>query len=400
MKLKPKRITNYIYLFLLLALSGNPFFSIGEDHAQYIFAVFVLLIALKHYIYFNTNKSKLFFRYILIFSGIFFLQGIVLGFVSISGAIGFLLKITLGFIIIVRLGATFKNNYFNVLFVLSAISIVGYLYNLLLGDIPALYYRENTNIYSDNSLRSVIIFNQLADGFRNSGMFWEPGAFACYINLTFLFYLGRLRALLKTNKFKVLIILIALITTYSTTGYFVFFLIIITTIFTEFSRKYKFITIPIAALFVIGGFMLYQNLEFLNDKINRQYEITKSLEGDFSNTRFGSLVFDWHYIKKHPLVGNGIHSSTRYADHPWLQEGALGHGNGFSNFLASMGVISLFLYSFFILKYNTNHPWIFLIAIFALMQGEQLMNYPLFLSLPFIFIYEKYYRSPAYLSQS
>lgn len=394
MKIKLKKVQNYIYIFFLLALSGNPFFSLGEENSQYIFAGVVLLMVIKHQSYFKIKKSKLFFGYILVFSGIFFLQSVVLGFISLPGAIGFLLKITLGYIIIRFLGEQFKITYFKVLYFISLISLVGYMWNFFGSDIP--------NLLNDTSrLKSVVFFTQNADGLRNSGMFWEPGAFACYICLGFLLCLGKIRKLLRTQKFKAIIILLALITTYSTTGYFVLFFIGLMTILLEFHSKYRILVIPVAGFFMVATFAIYENLEFLKDKVDAQFERTVNKDAnDFSPDRFGAFLFDMHYIKKHPLIGNGLHQSTRFADHPWLMDEKLGHGNGFSNFLATMGFLSLLLYSFYIVKYNKQHPWIFLIAIFALLQGEQLMNYPLFLSLPFIFIYENYYRRITNLPQS
>ncbi len=392
-KFKPKKAKNYIYLFLLLALSGNPFFSIGEDNTQYIFSGFVLLLALKHQTYFNIKKAHLFFVFILFFSSIFFFQKVVLGFVSFPGAIGFLLKITFGYIVIRFLGERFKPTYFKVIYFISFISLIGYLWNFLGFEIP--------NLLSDSSkLRSIVFFTQNGDGLRNSGMFWEPGAFACYICLGLLLYLGNVRELLQTQRFKVIIILLALITTYSTTGYIVMFIIGLATVFLEYSKKYGILALPLIISFLAIAYFTYENSEFLKDKIDHQLEYTANKdENDFSPDRLGAFLFDLHYIEKHPLVGNGMHQSTRFADHPWLHGEKLGHGNGFSNFLATMGVLSLLFYSFYIIKYNSQHPWIFLIAIFALMQGEQLLNYPLFLSLPFIFIYENYYCRPHHLSQ-
>jgi hypothetical protein len=399
-KFKPKTAKNYIYLFLLLALSGNPFFSIGEGSTQYIFSGFVLLLVIKHNTYFNIKKEQFFFGYILFFTLIFFFQKVVLGFVSIPGAIGFLLKITFGYIVIRFLGEHFKITYFKVVYFISFISLIGYLWNLLGFDIPALYSQKNTALYSDNSLKSLILFNQKAAGLRNSGMFWEPGAFACYICLGFLLYLGEIRELLQTQLFKVFIILLALITTYSTTGYLVLFIIGLTTIFLEYSKKYGIFALPIVILFSTIAYFTYENTEFLKEKIDHQIENSANRDTyEFSPDRFGAFLFDMHYIQKHPFVGNGMHQSTRYVDHPWLHDEKLGHGNGFSNFLATMGVLSILFYSLCIIKYNSHNSWIFLIAIFALMQGEQLMNFPLFLSLPFIFIYENYFSRSSYLSQ-
>lgn len=393
MKFKPKKVQSYVYIFLLFALSGNPFFSFGEGKSQYIFSGFVLLMAIKHHTYFNIKRAKLFFVYMLFFTIIFFFQKVVLGFVSIPGAIGFLLKITIGYIVVRFVGVRFKITYFKVLYFISFISLIGYLLNLLEFEIP--------NLLSDSSkLKSIVIFTQNGDGLRNSGMFWEPGAFACYICLGLLFYLGNIRELVQNQRFKVIIILLALITTYSTTGYLVLFVFGLATIFLEYSKKYRILTLPIIIGFLSIAYFTYENSEFLKDKIAHQLENNATNDAnDFSPDRFGAFLFDLHYIEKHPLVGNGIHQSTRFADHPWLQDVKLGHGNGFSNFLSTMGILSLLVFSFYILKFNNKHPWIFLVAIFTLMQGEQLMNFPLFLSLPFIFIYENYYSRPPYLSQ-
>ena len=150
---------------------------------------------------------------------------------------------------------------------------------------------------------------------------------------------------------------------------------------------------PILGSFAILGYITYESTDFLKDKIDHQFQnATDREEGEFGPDRLSALFFDIHYISKHPLIGNGFHSQTRYADHPELQKEDLGHGNGFSDFLASMGILSLLFYSFFLIKYNKTNPVVFLFAILILLQGEPLLNYPLFLSLPFIFIYDIYNR--------
>ena len=89
--------------------------------------------------------------------------------------------------------------------------------------------------------------------------------------------------------------------------------------------------------------MTYVEVDFLGDKVSRQLENAQFLE-DFSPDRFGALLFDLHYIEKSPWFGNGFHESTRYADHPHLQGEALGHGNGLSNFVATLGTVGLAAY--------------------------------------------------------
>jgi hypothetical protein len=269
------------------------------------------------------------------------------------------------------------------MYFICLVSLGGYLWNVLGFDIPNF-------LWYDGQLRSIVLFTQNQDGLRNSGMFWEPGAFAGYIILAFLFYLGNFKKLFEAHKFKILILLLALITTFSTTGYLVLFLVVITNVYFEYSKKLGMFILPLLALFSIVAFVIYNDSNFLRQKIENQYvESLDRDEGEFAPDRIGAFLFDMHYIEKHPIIGNGLHEETRYADHPWLMGEKLGHGNGFSNFLATMGVLSFLLFSYYILKYNKNHPWVFMICIIAVLQGEQFLDYPVFLSLPFIFIYHE-----------
>lgn len=385
-----KKITVYLYTFLLTAMSGNPLFSPVDDTAKYIFVVFVLLLAVRHHQFFDLNKGIVYYRFFAFFAFIFLFQKLVLGFVSVPSVIAFLARITLGYIIIRYVGHNFKYAFFQIIFAVSLVSLFGYAWNALGMDIPAVYVMERTAEWSDNSARNIILFNQHSEGQRNSGMFWEPGAFACYICLAFLFYLGNIRTLIKFHKWKVLIILAALITTYSTTGYIVLFLLGIATIYLEYKRKYGPFVLPILLTFGLLAYGIYENTDFLKEKMNQQATAASQRDkGEFAPDRMSALLFDLHYIGKHPFIGNGFHVSTRFADHPALQKEVLGHGNGFSDFLASMGVLSLLFYLYYIVRYNKGHPAIFIIGIIFLLQGEPLLNYPLFLSLPFVFIFDE-----------
>ena len=107
-------------------------------------------------------------------------------------------------------------------------------------------------------------------------MFWEPGAFACYINLVFLFYIGKIKPLLENNRLKVIIILLALLTTYSTTGYIVLFLIGLVTIYIEYSKKYGILVIPLFLVFSVIAIVTYENSEFLKEKIDNQFEVASN----------------------------------------------------------------------------------------------------------------------------
>ena len=148
--------------------------------------------------------------------------------------------------------------------------------------------------------------------------------------------------------------------------------------------KNKFVTYLVYLPIILTTlFYAYSNLDFMSSKIEEQTERSLEMQGDFSNTRIGSLLFDLHYIKKHPIVGNGLNERTRYADHPFLWGNSLGHGNAFSNYAAQMGVVALIVY-FVLLYYAFGNKLIVPIIVALLFQGEQLMNFPLFSALPFV----------------
>ena len=124
---------------------------------------------------------------------------------------------------------------------------------------------------------------------------------------------------------------------------------------------------------LIFGFFLIAysvyNIPFLREKINKQTEVAviSSDNSEFNGERLGALLFDLYYIKKHPLIGNGWHATTRYADHPLLMEkelnGTIGNGNGFSNVLASMGIPFLVIYLFMLYRtipFRKKHRFIFI----------------------------------------
>lgn len=132
----------------------------------------------------------------------------------------------------------------------------------------------------------------------------------------------------------------------------------------------------------------------MKDKIEYQYSIATSMdENDVDPGRFGALVMDIQYIKSQPLIGNGLHVKTRYRFHPFVK-GDIGHGNGMSNIMAIWGIpfFLLWLICSFIFFHRISHSFntavaaIFLVLL--LLQGEQFLNFPVFLSfffLPFLY---------------
>jgi hypothetical protein len=381
----------YFLVFILLFFSGNPlaFFLFGK----YSTLVGLLLSILNIKPNFNidkyfSNKLNSFLFIILI---IVLLQYLTLTSLSSLAFVNLVLKILMGGLILNYLKESFAYIFFRVISTLSLFSLIGFIFINQFGfNLPFIIVSQ--------SYKSYFLYGSLSGEafFRNCGMFWEPGAFSGILTLCLALNIKFLNYYWVNYKLQLISIFLALLTTQSTTGYIVGFFIFL---FNLINHKNIFRTLILFFTFLFISFYIYNKTNFLKTKLDNQFfRASNQSVGDFSNSRFGSIIFDWHYILKHPFSGNGFNFKTRYADHQFLFRGAtdnldvIGSGNGFSNFLASMGILFISLY--FFLLWNTSkflgNKFAFFICliVFLNLQGEQFFNYPLYLSLPFI-IFEK-----------
>lgn len=315
---------------------------------------------------------------------IFVSHQLQLGLISLPGSVFFLLKVFAGGLVISHFGRRFNGHLFQAVFYICAVSLVFYPVLLYVGPdaFPTLFGED----LAGPNHKSIVVFTVVTnlEWWRNAGMMWEPGAFQAIINLSILLMPAEL---LTTRRYRVRLIIVvaALLTTFSTTGYITFFLLA--------AFKLGRFKIPPAlkwsaiVLVVAVGTVTFTQADFLGEKIAGQIE-SSAENDDFAPDRFGALLFDFYYIEKHPVFGNGLIETTRYADHPYLWGVALGHGNGMSNFAASFGLFGLLGYFFAIVR-SRMHPVLgvrvfaaFIVAL--LVFGEPLLNYPLFLGLPFV----------------
>lgn len=359
-----------------MSVSRFPFLG---DLELYIIIISSIILLNELTIGFRSLlNSRKFLFWISLLILIFSIHQYNLGIISIPASINFILKILIAFYFSKLIGVNFKYRYFDVIYIFSSISILGYLLNVAGFNFGFEIGRHYSLIFYDSLIDP-------GDIIRNNGPFWEPGAFAGYIAISFLLFLEEPSYIFK-NKKKSLVVLTALITTFSTMGYLVVLLLIFL-LYTKKTNKFKLILL--LPFFIIGSFYL-TSLDFVGTKINEQYEeAVDSDENKILFSRFGSIVIDYYYFKKNPLTGNGLPMKTRFADHiDFFEEEDLGgFGNGFSNFIASFGI--LFVLIFFIsaannlYKLKINKIYFFLILTLILF-GEQFQNFPFFWILLFI----------------
>ena len=145
---------------------------------------------------------------------------------------------------------------------------------------------------------------------RNSGFMWEPGAFAFMLILAIFFRLSY-----NNYKFdkRIIVYIVAILTTFSTMGYIVTFLLIM---FFLSRKKSLLIYVYVIPLFISLAVYSINEFEFLGDKLIEYTEAgdeigrTSEVAGDrLRMTRFGIFTFALEESLKWPL-GFGIFETT------------------------------------------------------------------------------------------
>lgn len=369
------------YAFLLLCLSGNPFFP--EVFTDWIYLGFAAVLFFMHRGKMTADRLRLvdFKKWVIGFIVLFVAQFIYISPVSIPADINFLAKFFIAFIIPCILGAKFRYAYLRAITITAAVSLVFFTIFYMTGWNTGLQIGRNTSILIYNHVEGDLDY----DGtIRNSGMFWEPGAFQGYINLVPLMFINELRQLWKQERLSCIILLLALITTFSTTGYMVLMFII----GSAFIKETKNVVLKVFAGAAIVAGVIYSvtSLDFLGKKMQGQFEDAAMLEsGDVSWSRFGAAVVDSYEIARSPITGNGFMMDARY---PKLGDLMAGSGNGFTGAVNAFGIIVMFFYIFQLFKRASGKDLtdkaIYAIAIVLMLQGEFFLNYSMFWALLFI----------------
>jgi hypothetical protein len=217
---------------------------------------------------------------------------------------------------------------------------------------------------------------------------WEPGAYAGMLVMTTLLHLGMTK--IKYDKIF-FVLLLALLTTLSTTGYIALsFIALLILVNSSIKRKFIYIVIAIPLTIYI------YNLEFIKEKI--EYQLTRSIDehgessvkqGGMSTSRFASFLKDMEDIKKNYIIGVGISDETRYASDKF--DKTL-RSNGTSDWVVKFGFLGFFVllinyfYGFkkFFQLYECKGAGIVVLAVIVLSFSEAFLYLPFFLALQFI----------------
>ena len=149
---------------------------------------------------------------------------------------------------------------------------------------------------------------------RNSGCAWEPGLYSIMLSMAILFNIYHNNGIRLNKRFFIL--LIALITTFSTTGYII--AMIIFACYFMFSKKNRIVhKIIYIIIFGITFFFIYE-LPFMSNKIEQRGQVENFTTNSgamewyekediiYTPDRFEGIYLDYLNFLANPIIGYGI----------------------------------------------------------------------------------------------
>ncbi len=377
-----------VMMLLMFCISGNPAFTLTQPLGKVIYGISLVIFLVVSGFKIKQAALKQSAIWIALTGIIFVTQYLQFGYITILGSLNLVVKILCAILLASYLGDRLPRTALRVMTGICAVSLIFYAINLT-------GVRFHSPIKITTKGESLIIYTQTwedpYDGeiFRNSGFFWEPGAFAGYIMAVLLLFVDQVKLLFSKYKWHFAILTLALLSTTSTTGYITYALLMMFFIFQwGLKGKHRIFAFLAAGMIVAGTAFAFTHFDFLGQKLRKEMMATENQkDSDVNFSRMGSLIFDMQYILSHPVFGNGLAGVTRFRYHlgTYDEEDLSGFGNGFSGCIASMGLLFMLAYLVSIGANGTLRArWVVILLIILLLQGEYFLNYPFYLMFPFI----------------
>lgn len=217
---------------------------------------------------------------------------------------------------------------------------------------------------------------------RNYGFCLEPVIFSVFLVFALYFNILRNEGIKFKGNTDLIVLLIALISTQSTTGLITFMLFILYYIQSKKGLSVGKLVALIAAIVLFGIAFFFT--DFLFPKIESQYQslsdydkISRMSNKDmrFSAGRMGGFIIGWNDIQTNPILGIGANGMRSFAN----KDGAsLMNTNGFAGIMSMFGLFGLTLLFYLTTKtsrilsklFKANVPLGFLLIFTLILIGS------------------------------
>lgn len=300
-----ERTSRYHYLLFILMIAFTAFEYFFRDGNFFLFwTIIVSLSFFKRRFRIPINAKILFMGlfFIFLFQPLFFPQYSVLG--CFSRMIAWLSAFAFAYVINVN----YKKYYIAIVGFIAAYSLLIYVLSyipsirdfLIYTICPKFPSHGIENAIQEGGGQNFIIYNYQANylneaiGFyRNCGPFWEPGMFACFLNIALFFNIN-----FSGKKWLSILLIISVISTFSTGGFIGLLFVVFS--YLQLNNRSNVIVYIFGMLFVILLFQYLSNLSFIGLKILSQLD-NASVGTDES--RFGAILTQAKMVEASPIIG-------------------------------------------------------------------------------------------------
>lgn len=339
-------VRNVILIFILIATTGMEYFYRSQNYI-----LIGCIISTYFFVKTQQKLNKHFVLIVLSFIIIELFQYIYFGGFNLRTFFGTYIRLFLAFSVICIVRQNFFKTYTIIIYFFSIFSLFFYFLTFIPG-VPNFYLETLGNIipntFTDDGFykgsKNIIIYNFHENAlitFRNSGPFWEPGAFAVFLLIALIFnHINEKKIFTKKN----LIFIITIVTTLSTTGFICLFVFLFYLNYNILRKNILFIVFFILSF--IGTIALYERIPFLKDKIEKDI----AYSNETTTSRFGSALADYNLFKESPLFGYGrAGAKNNFKEEKFFDVGNH-RNNGVFNLLVTYGLFITIIYLYKILE--------------------------------------------------
>jgi len=352
----------YLVIFILILYAGNAntfvvYSGINQNFISFVIPVLLsFALILRWKITFNHN-----FFILIIGFGIYFIA-ISLKFGGFQPAyfLGYFFRFFIVYIVIRSLKSDFFKIFEVILFYLAIIGLFFWSVQIVLGgDTLFSIFAKIPGIepfsWVTGSGLSIIVYSVQPSAIgifhdyalpRNCGFAWEPGGFSVYLCLALFINLFITKSE-KNHRIRFWILVAALLSTQSTTGY-VMFILILSYYYLNKNLTFRVLLLPVLVVTLIFIFSLPFMTEKIVELVGKSLDVDQIIVNSFgrekaiSPQRFESFMIAFRDFRNHPLLGLGGHT-----ENSWLR--LIGANvatiTGFGHLLAQFGIVGFLFFT-------------------------------------------------------
>lgn len=199
--------------------------------------------------------------------------------------------------------------YFDMLMYPLAILSLGLFFITFINDSFIIHFPVVTNSASKNFF-SIGVYNSFIPFIgRNYGFCREPGVYQAFLFLAILFQIS---GLIPSKTKKIVVYIVALLTTLSTTGYIA--LICLLPLFLLRHKDLRLKNIFLMVLLLVAIMLIYQYTDLLssNGMVFEKFYRKSYNDGDSTVSRFASVFCNIKIFMEHPFLGVGLEKIAQF----------------------------------------------------------------------------------------